>query len=804
MPMWRANSKENRTSWVMLVVLLLGLALRFYGVTTPAQYYDMNTFHAWALHMLRVGPANFYTGNWSDYLPLPLYSFAPISLLAQATGAPFGLVFKIVVSVLEVGLIAWITWLWSGKGKWLVWTLLMLSPALIGDTAFWGQIDTIPALLAAIALLLLTRPQTQYSLHHTIYPSIIFGLAVAIKPIVVLSAPIIWIVSLKRGQGWWQFPLFSALTFFATGLPMAGSGAFKLMWSRTIEQAATYPFTTINAWNLWSLVPTNYWPPDSQIVLGVSAHTAGLALFVALTLNLLKNWRQTKFDPGYSLRVAATILIVFFTFTTRMHERHLLFGLPLLALATVQERWLLFPLSLLTLTFTLNLWAAYWWVGHDQTWPVTPAFISVVSWITTLTALALATVWHWPSFLKSLIINLKSNKLLVGILIIAAFLRLYNLVYPQTYIFDEVYHAFTARQYLHNHLEAWQWWTTPPEGVAYEWTHPGVAKYGMVGGMLLFGENSFGWRIGSAVAGAISILGLYLFIHALVRQRDIALLSAFLLAIEGLHIAQSRIAMNDVYMLAFFIWSLYAAVRSRWKLSAVLFGLALGSKWSAIYGALPLALIYLYNNPIKFSLPSAIHYSLFIIRLISIAALVYILTFAPFILAGHTWEQFIELHRQMWYYHTHLEATHGYQSTPLQWIFAARPVWYYVQYLEGITRHIYAQANPLILWLGLVALIMQLTKLLRYPYSILYILYFVFTLPWLLSPRIMFFYHYLPSATFLSVILATWVTTLPKRYILVVCFLFSISLLLISPMLYAIPLSQEHWNMLFSLFPSWK
>lgn len=795
--MWQISWPKISSSRLTCLIIMLGIALRIYGITTPPQYYDMDTFQAWALHMLQVGPANFYQGTWSDYLPLPLYSIAPIALLSQHLGLPFGLIFKCIMSLTEIILILWLIKL-STKGKrWLVSAFFMLSPALIGDTAFWGQIDTIPALLTVLSFLLI--PNSSFLL-----ACILFGLAVAIKPIVVIVAPILWIVAVKHGQKWWQLPLISALVFFATGIPMAGLRSLQLLWSRTLEQAATYPYTTVNAWNFWSLVPVSHWPSDIQTVLGISGHTAGLAIFFALASILLRRWHQTQFDSRSVLRVAGTLLIIFFTFATRMHERHLLFGLPLLTLAVVYESWLLFPLVVLTTTFTLNLWGAYSWVTHAQVWPVTPVFISLVSWITTITALALATVWHWPSFLHSIIIKLKTHKSLALILLASAFLRLCNLAYPQTYIFDEVYHAFTAREYLHNHVEAWEWWTTPPGGVAYEWTHPGVAKYAMVAGMLLFGEDSFGWRIGSALAGVISIYGLYLFIHALMHRKDIALFASALLAMEGLHISQSRIAMNDIYMFAFFTWALYAAIRSRWKLASVLFGLAVGSKWSAIYGLLPLSIIYLHNNPVSLSLSSIVHNSLTIIRLLLIIVSVYTLTFTPFILAGHSWEQFIELHRQMWYYHTHLVATHAYQSTPIQWIFGARPVWYYVDYLPSVTRNIYAQANPLILWLGLVALILQVKKLLTFPYILLYTLYLVFTLPWVLSPRIMFFYHYLPSASFLCILLATWLCDLSPRLRTALLICTFLSLCAVSPMIYAIPVSTEHWEMLFKLFPSWK
>lgn len=785
----------SKLSWqnkLIYLVVFLGLALRVFSAFAPAQLYDIATFEAWSRSFWLHSPLSFFNSVWSDYTPLPILTFAPISLLADLFHAPFGLTFKFVHIALELILIYFIA---KSKPHWSLAScvLLLLSPALIGDTAFWGQVDTIPALLTALAFTSLGSSP------------ILLGLAVAYKPIMVLVAPILWIKSLKSGWSWWRLPLLSMLIFFATAIPTGGLHFVSHLFGRIFAQAGTYPYLTVNAFNLWSLSPVLTWIPDATSIFGLSAHSLGFILFGVLSLITLCRWRKTGFDPRYSYRVAATILIIFYTSTTRMHERHLLFGLPLLSLAAVAEPYLLAPLSLLTATFTLNLYGAYYWVYHAQTWPFSLSTISLISCLTVLTALSLALVWDYPAFISTIRAKLSTHKTLFVILLLASLLRVVGLGHPAEYIFDEVYHSFTAREYLHNHIEAWEWWTTPPPGVAYEWTHPPVAKYFMVGGMLLFGENSFGWRIGSAVFGVISILGLYLLVLAISNNKNTALIAAFLVSIEGLHISQSRIGMNDIYMLNFFIWSLYAAVKSRWKLASVLFGLALASKWSALYGLLPLSAIYLHEYPVKnWRLGSSIYHLFFAIRCILIALGVYILTFTPFILAGHTWAQWWELHRQMWYYHTHLVATHAYQSTPLEWIFDIRPVWYYVKYLGDSLQNIYALGNPAILWLGLVALLLQLKKIFRYPTSLYFLLYLIFTLPWVYSPRIMFFYHYLPSATFLCVILAAVLVSLPKKYLAFVLLLASIVLLLISPMLYGFSLTRQYWNILFTLMPSWK
>jgi len=794
----------SKPSWltnkiVLGVLFLVAIAIRIYGATVPAQPYDIGTYESWSRLFWIHGARDFFSSVWSDYLPLPILTYAPISYLTDYLGLSFGLTFKLVHILVELVLILLLFKNTKSSG-YLLAGLLLYSPVLIGNNAFWGQVDTIPSLLGLLSLtkLLPAKPKI---LSAALY----LGLSVAYKPIMIIIAPILWILSFSARHGWWQLPLFSSIIFFLTAIPTGGANFISHIFERIFSQTGTYPFLTINAFNFWSLQPTAYWVSDSSSVFSLSGHSLGLLIFGILTLITLNHWRLAKFSKIYAAKVIATILILFFTFTTRMHERHLLFGLPFLVYASISQRAMFWPLLILTTTFTLNLYGAYYWVLNSQTWPFSSITISLISWVTMLTALGLSLIWDWRAFFTHAKGLLLRNKILTLILFLAFFIRFFYLAHPPGYIFDEVYHAFTAREYLNNNIDAWEWWTTPPPGVAYEWTHPPVAKYGIAIGMLLFGENSFGWRIGSLTFGVLSILGLYLLVLSITKNNTTALITAFLVSIEGLHIAQSRIAMNDIYMLSFYIWSLYAAIKSRWKSASILFGLALATKWSALYGIVPLAYIYLYYNfnNLK-TLPDILQNLFAMIRYLLIAIVIYILAFTPFILAGHTWEQWWELHRQMWYYHTHLVATHAYQSTPLQWIFAARPVWYFVEYLEGYVSNIYAQSNPAILWLGLVALVMQFKKIFYFPYTLLIALYLIFTLPWIFSPRIMFFYHYLPSSFFLSAILANWITGFSKVsrvYILAICVL---SFILISPLLYGIPTIQAYWNIIFDIFPSWK
>jgi len=86
-------------------LLILAIGLRLYGSTTPAQSYDIGTFHAWGYHLLQVGPKHFYDNIWSDYLPLPILTFAIPAYLSQFFHLDFALVFKLFHSVIELILI---------------------------------------------------------------------------------------------------------------------------------------------------------------------------------------------------------------------------------------------------------------------------------------------------------------------------------------------------------------------------------------------------------------------------------------------------------------------------------------------------------------------------------------------------------------------------------------------------------------------------------------------------------------------------------------------------------------------------
>jgi dolichyl-phosphate-mannose--protein O-mannosyl transferase len=189
----------------------------------------------------------------------------------------------------------------------------------------------------------------------------------------------------------------------------------------------------------------------------------------------------------------------------------------------------------------------------------------------------------------------------------ASFLFGWRLTTPDTYIYDEVYHAYTGNLMQQNDPRVYEWWESAPQepikGVQYEWTHPPLGKLIIGGSIKIFGNNSLGWRFSNALFGVICTVLTYGFARTLFRDRLLATLAAGVITIEGLMFAESRIGTNDIFQLAFLLaaytcFSKFFHLPARkgigWLfLTGIFLGLGLATKWPSIYSIVLLAAVAL-------------------------------------------------------------------------------------------------------------------------------------------------------------------------------------------------------------------
>ncbi|MBT3249920.1 MAG: phospholipid carrier-dependent glycosyltransferase [Candidatus Pacebacteria bacterium] len=439
--------------------------------------------------------------------------------------------------------------------------------------------------------------------------------------------------------------------------------------------------------------------------------------------------------------------------------------------------------------------------------------------------------------------RIKNGPIILAFILFFSFVaRIYRLHVPDRYIFDEVYHVITFKLIAANDPRAFEWWHGAIEpNTAIDWLHPPLAKYTQGFFIKILGSSSFSWRISSALFGVGVIWAIYKLSQKLFNDQRISLLAAGLASLDGLLLVQSRIAMNDIHV-TFFILLTFISYLSYKKnpqnkrlfLTGLLAGLAMSSKWSGTMAVMVICLLEtidwlkrFFTKKIKWN--ELINQGLLmVIALGLIPFTVYILSYGQMFLQGKGWNHFTKLHNQIWWYQTNLTATHGYQSQPWQWFLNIKPVWFHVDYPSNDQiANIYSIGNPAFHWVGVIAVVMTIFFLIfrklnhkksnREVKNLnwLLITYLFLWLPWQLSPRIMFYYHYTPAVPLLAIIIAYWLIKIwsmkvkkdsewNKITILVTVLLISIVFAVWYPQWTAIPMPKNFVDAVYYAIPSWK
>ncbi len=332
----------------------------------------------------------------------------------------------------------------------------------------------------------------------------------------------------------------------------------------------------------------------------------------------------------------------------------------------------------------------------------------------------------------------------VVVTVLAGLLRFLRLAIPDNTasggnIFDEVYYNCDAQSLLRAGVElntagVEKNMTDPctPTGGGSFVVHPPLGKWAIALGIKAFGANPFGWRFAAAVAGTLTVLLLVRAGRRMTGSTLLGGLAGLLLAVDGLHLVQSRIAMLDVF-LVFWVVAAFAALlvdrdhlRERlargaspgarpWRLLAgFCLGAGIATKWSAVYYVVVLGLLSLAwevgarrsaGAPAPFRATArALPGAMLVYAVVPLA--VYVASYTGWFRSSQgfdrDWAQtsggyakqdgpfaallgrfpdglqsLVHYHQKILEFHEQLSTPHAYQSHPLGWLFLARPVSYY-------------------------------------------------------------------------------------------------------------------------------
>jgi predicted membrane-bound dolichyl-phosphate-mannose-protein mannosyltransferase len=232
--------------------------------------------------------------------------------------------------------------------------LYIFNPAVIVDSAAWGQVDSIFTLVLVLSI-------RGISVNKIRRASVWFALAALIKPQAFIFMPVLLLWFVYR-RAWKQIPVsafYGFTTFILLALPFFwGHGGLSALISLYKGTLSSYPYSTLNAFNIYALSGANWKPITDKWLLftfetwGTTFILAAVALAVYFGLR-----KRGGNDSGRSYFVAMILIAVVFVGVTKMHERYLFPVLLLAMMAFVQslDRRILFLYFGFSITSFINI-----------------------------------------------------------------------------------------------------------------------------------------------------------------------------------------------------------------------------------------------------------------------------------------------------------------------------------------------------------------------------------------------------------------------------------------------------------------
>jgi hypothetical protein len=348
----------------LLVVVAAGIAVRLALLPTVGVRDDMDLFAGW-IHGLAVGRLGEAYRMDLTFPPVMAYILWLVSLIqpafqtaTDAADAAVRVAIKAPASLADLGLAAGVWWYLRNKPGWATVgaAAILLHPAVVDVSAWWGQSESIYVFAGLAAFLLAAAG-------HPRMAAVALALALMTKPQALPFAfPFAaWYIG---RYGWRETAVCGAIGAAAIGvvwLPfLADGGVGRFLSALAQHQDAEFAVLSLRAWNPWWVLQSGAggdFLSDRGALLGpLSPRTIGLVLFGFLEAGIFIAVLRRPDSRTLAVGLAASVMAAFITLTT-MHERYAYGAIVFLALLLPERgpRWLWAALSV---AFTANLLAA--------------------------------------------------------------------------------------------------------------------------------------------------------------------------------------------------------------------------------------------------------------------------------------------------------------------------------------------------------------------------------------------------------------------------------------------------------------
>ena len=386
--------------------------------------------------------------------------------------------------------------------------------------------------------------------------------------------------------------------------------------------------------------------------------------------------------------------------------------------------------------------------------------------------------------------------------------------YMNSVYFDEIYHSRTAYEHL-NDIEP------------YESVHPPLGKVIISIPIAIMGTSPFAFRVMGNIAGILMILVAYFIGKELFKKEWYGVISASIMALDGMHFVQTRIGTVDSFLVLFCLSSFLFMIKyinldksekvfKKLKyllFSAIFIGMGIATKWTALFVGLGLAILFLVHfiyDIVKSKSFTKDDWKVFIgtgLLFVIIPLGIYLMAYIPlFLNKGCQIKSLKDLYNYtlgMYDYHSKLDATHSFSSSWYTWPLMIKPMWYYIRYYSNnIVSTIVCMGNLLIWWGGVVCTVLSIFYMFfRKNREAFFLLAMIATtwLPYFFIGRVMFIYHYfitIPFVMFSIVMVLKIIEEKFKKKIfsIIVLILFLICFIIYYPVFSGKKVSEDYVN----------
>ena len=344
----------------LILIILLGLFIRLYLIPIAGFKIDVTDWASWSDRLNNVGYSNFYSKDiFSDYAPGYMYVLnflGNIKNLFHLNNSFFYMLLKLpaIISDLILGLLIYkeISKYTSIFYSRLGILFIYLNPALIFNSAIWGQIDSVPILPLFLAIIYLKRKKL-------ILSSLCFGLAFLIKPQSIAILPVYCLFLNKNFsiKNLIKITLPFLLVISLLSIPFFKTNPLIELWLLIQNSANQYPYLSLFAYNFWGAL--GFWVPDTKVWIWEFTYQKTGYILLSIYWMIISYLFIKKKISLYAISTLS--LLGFFFLSTRIHERYLYPSIILLTFFSIyaKSRILLLLTIVLSSIHFLNLYYVY-------------------------------------------------------------------------------------------------------------------------------------------------------------------------------------------------------------------------------------------------------------------------------------------------------------------------------------------------------------------------------------------------------------------------------------------------------------